>query len=1218
MLVRHRRPLCCLAYLVSLWCVTDAPYYALRIPTDSYDRFFPPISESFPSFLGLFYRKVLRNHRRWFILNDAILRFERQGRFAPSGTVNVGRLFDVQQGRFEISPLKNEGDRNMASHMKRIPMFLLVACLFLGATATAGPPIGVPPQELPDGFTSLAPETCLVYAASSGTTDPDPTSTNATELLLAEPEIQDFLAEADRVILAILEKLGEQEGPEARQVVETAYQSVLAALSNPWCLYLEDIDLGVDGEGTEVSLGAAMYLGEESADWEATIDSLFALIEEEGGFSSREEFAVETVNGVSVYTVMERGVPFLQWTFSGEYLLIGAGEGSLESLLARQQAAGAPPEWLAVMNDTTITRIGTFAYVDIEKVKATILQALGIQGLDADQDEFLEVLDFIGVTNAEAIVFRSGLDDETFVDEAEILFDGPPTGLVAALAGGAITPESLEVVPADANIAAAYNIDLEETVELLLDLADLIQPAETVTFDQGPGEEPYSYDTPAGSEFIRTGCMMSKMQFGVDPIADVLPLLEDTIVVYNSPSEGGVFLTGLTLSIGLKDPAAFLELQEILIEGFREMMGPELDEVLRTIETPDGTMYTVRIPEEEIPFTTTWAVTGDRLIVSLVPQNIRAILSRNEDYESLAATAAVAPLLAADAPPCGLVYFDEASLLEMFYPFLLYAANMPATEIEQELDIDVNTYAIPSLGVLMRHWRPCIQSIRMDGDRIVVSTSRTAPCSAGAVLPAMGALSALAVRSSDVSGVKTQNNLHQIAIAMHNYHDTYREFPPAYSTDEDGNPLLSWRVLILPFLGEGALYERFNLDEPWDSPDNLPLTDEVAKVYATLNTPPGMTRYLTVRHPRSPFPGEEGLSFADITDGTSNTIMVVEANPSDAVVWTKPDDWVPPENTDETQWLEDVINGGCYVAMCDGSSHFFDPFEFSYDEFVIYFMRNDGTAVRGLYNHERSFIDEIGRGLEDIIEDLIWEVLIDNGIGFSSNDSWAEPDVWDATAEEEWATEEASWDAPSSGFGGEVEKDIDAEVEILEESWDGPAMPESGMMSAPMSSMPPGMGMPMDPMNPMGVDPMGPGMGMDMGIDPPLNQMGGAFDGPMIYGGGDAEEKDIDGFGEVEESAEPMMSAPGMEADPLTGPWADMMQPTTDDEVEKNINGEPTEISEMGGMSVVEDGAVQEKDIKGEPADLGELFDIPDVLPEPEEPAEEEKDIASEGWRPSE
>ncbi len=64
------------------------------------------------------------------------------------------------------------------------------------------------------------------------------------------------------------------------------------------------------------------------------------------------------------------------------------------------------------------------------------------------------------------------------------------------------------------------------------------------------------------------------------------------------------------------------------------------------------------------------------------------------------------------------------------------------------------------------------------------------------------------------------NNMKQILIGLQNYHDTYNAFPPAYTVDEDGKPLHSWRVLILPFIEQQALYEQIRLDEPWDSEHN--------------------------------------------------------------------------------------------------------------------------------------------------------------------------------------------------------------------------------------------------------------------------------------------------------------------------------------------------------------------------------------------------------------
>src|SRR6185295_11708421 len=69
---------------------------------------------------------------------------------------------------------------------------------------------------------------------------------------------------------------------------------------------------------------------------------------------------------------------------------------------------------------------------------------------------------------------------------------------------------------------------------------------------------------------------------------------------------------------------------------------------------------------------------------------------------------------------------------------------------------------------------------------------------------------------------QTINNFRRIGVAVHNFHDIYQAFPTS-STDASGQPLLSWRVRILPYLDEQTLYAQFHLDEPWNSPHNSTL-----------------------------------------------------------------------------------------------------------------------------------------------------------------------------------------------------------------------------------------------------------------------------------------------------------------------------------------------------------------------------------------------------------
>ena len=140
------------------------------------------------------------------------------------------------------------------------------------------------------------------------------------------------------------------------------------------------------------------------------------------------------------------------------------------------------------------------------------------------------------------------------------------------------------------------------------------------------------------------------------------------------------------------------------------------------------------------------------------------------------------------------------------------------------------------------------------------------------------------------------NNLKQIGLAMPGYHRSHGTFPPAFSKSPDGKPLLSWRVLILPYLGQKALYDEFHLDEPWDSEHNKSLISRMPAVYTCPSgsrtlAREGKTSYLTPRGPATIFPGAEAMKIHEILDGTSNTLFVVDANDDHAVTWTRPDDW---------------------------------------------------------------------------------------------------------------------------------------------------------------------------------------------------------------------------------------------------------------------------------------------------------------------------------------
>jgi hypothetical protein len=131
-------------------------------------------------------------------------------------------------------------------------------------------------------------------------------------------------------------------------------------------------------------------------------------------------------------------------------------------------------------------------------------------------------------------------------------------------------------------------------------------------------------------------------------------------------------------------------------------------------------------------------------------------------------------------------------------------------------------------------------------------------------------------------------NLRAIAQAMAAYHQNERHFPAAAIYDGD-KPLLSWRVALLPYLGQGELFKQFHLQEPWDSPRNKALAAKVPSVYQTPGvTAEGKTCYVVPAGLGTIFGGRDGMAETLIGDGKENTLLLVEADAP--VVWTQPED----------------------------------------------------------------------------------------------------------------------------------------------------------------------------------------------------------------------------------------------------------------------------------------------------------------------------------------
>ncbi len=169
------------------------------------------------------------------------------------------------------------------------------------------------------------------------------------------------------------------------------------------------------------------------------------------------------------------------------------------------------------------------------------------------------------------------------------------------------------------------------------------------------------------------------------------------------------------------------------------------------------------------------------------------------------------------------------------------------------------------------------------------------------------------VQESTDDGSACRANLATIGEAFEKYREAIGSYPPAYLADESGEPLHSWRVLILPYLEEVALYDRYNFDEPWDGPTNKVLLGQMPDVFLCPSQASiaGSTHYLIVHDtvtayrpasspatagdsPQRPTFEVQGRSYiCGPTRGAENSTssdqaIIVEA--ADGVPWTEPSD----------------------------------------------------------------------------------------------------------------------------------------------------------------------------------------------------------------------------------------------------------------------------------------------------------------------------------------
>lgn len=186
------------------------------------------------------------------------------------------------------------------------------------------------------------------------------------------------------------------------------------------------------------------------------------------------------------------------------------------------------------------------------------------------------------------------------------------------------------------------------------------------------------------------------------------------------------------------------------------------------------------------------------------------------------------------------------------------------------------------------------------------------------IIPAVDATQEAARRT------QCQTNMRRIAVALLSYHDANGSFPPSYTVDANGQPLHSWRTLILPFTEDGTeIYKQLDLQKPWDAPVNADFHNIDLPLFRcpSAQLKPGYTCYRAVLSKNGVFQEKQmTIQLSDILDGVAETLLFTEVSPSQSIRWMEPNELSEAQFTGNPPLS--AHKAGCNCALADGTTTF--------------------------------------------------------------------------------------------------------------------------------------------------------------------------------------------------------------------------------------------------------------------------------------------------------
>lgn len=722
------------------------------------------------------------------------------------------------------------------------------------------------------------------------------------------------------------------------------FEQVMAVIEK---VMLRGFSLSVAFSGeAPIPYGTAVF--HKSADFEP----LLAELVKSGASEKVEE---RTLDGRKVSVIPNPNMPGVEfaWWNEGEHLVVVIGmnavQGAIDVAEGKAKNITANSLWSARKSNPAGFEQLSDAWLHLSPLRERfggIEVPISSDPQNPKSTTIGKILELLGLDTLKSISMRSGIKERAMW--SEVLFDAPAPrkGLLALADQKSISLADMPPIPANCPGFLLNSFDIGNAFDTVLKTVKDIA----------------SLQDPATSEQIDGGLAQLDQMLGFGLKADLLDPLGHIQCVY-SDSGQGPFGFGFGAAVSVDDAEKLRATINKLLNHLEQQLGPQQLDILRA-QKHGREVATLQIGGGVV--NPALCVDNKWFVLGLSTQSIDTFLMRldkklpawspsDEHKEAMAATPQKFTSLSVSDPRVsvqGALTMATTMGPAMIAGFRQEMRRQQGPDVEPEGAPQGNPLAeLPPAELVVAPLFPNVSWCTVDDNGVLIRERTSLPSMLGvAGAPAVGVGVALllpAVQQAREAARRTQsqNNLKQIALAMHNYHDTYRHFPQGArpNVDLSQDKLLSWQVEILPYIDQGNLYDTIDRAKPWDDPVNKTALSTSIPVYMHPSVPLttakdgyAVTNYVGIAGigkdgPTLPVDNPKAGVFAynrptrigDIRDGTSNTMMVIETKTNvgpwgaAGVSTIRPLTQKPYLNGPDG--FGGISAGGGYIALADGS-----------------------------------------------------------------------------------------------------------------------------------------------------------------------------------------------------------------------------------------------------------------------------------------------------------